>query len=87
MADLDRITFNVWGYVEAVLDRGTANEKYVENLVGPVKLDEADNIDLAMMSLWASTLHPDFKIELQQIMEASDRIKQQLRDDEHEWVG
>ena len=79
-------TFQIWGYIEVVDGKGTAEERYIEDLVGPIKLDESDNLEAAMINLWASTSGGPDSIDLNDIIESAGRIEQEIAEGKYEWT-
>jgi len=83
---MSKVLYNVWAYIEPVANEGTDNEHYIENLVGPVKLMQADTLALAMMDMWASTSDDAYKVTVESIIEAAERIKQEMAEGKYKWT-
>lgn len=80
-------TFQVWGYIEVVDGKGTAEERYIEDLVGPIKLSASDNLQTAMINLWASTSSSPDNIDLEDVIGSAERIEQEIAEGKYEWTA
>jgi hypothetical protein len=79
-------TYQVWAYVEVVDGKGTSEERFIENLVGPIKLVESDSLQQAMLELWAFTNEASETVELDEVMSSADRIEEEIAEGKYEWT-